>query len=236
MRPRPVKLSPSILTADFGRLAEEIRAAEAAGADAIHLDVMDGSFVPNITFGLPVVRAVRAATQLPLDVHLMIANPDAFLHDFAEAGASIITVHVEACGHLHRTVQQITALGCLAGVALNPGTSVEAAREVLPFVDLVLVMTVNPGFGGQQFIETMTSKIRRMHQLQEELNPVCDLQVDGGIHVHTIDDVVRAGANNIVVGSAVFNREMTPTEALEALRRPLREHTLATFPVPQAAD
>lgn len=227
MRPRPVKISPSIITADFGRLADEIRAAEAGGADVIHLDIMDGVFVPNITFGLPVVRAVRAATKLPLDVHMMVADPDPYLADFAEAGVSLITVHVESCKHLHRTIQQITRVGCMAGVALNPGTSIEAAREVLPFVDLVLVMTVNPGFGGQQFIETMTSKIRRMYRMQEELNPMADLQVDGGINTHNIDDVVRAGANNIVVGSAVFHRDSTPAEAIAALRRPLREHTLA---------
>lgn len=226
-----VKISPSILTADFGHLADAVRAVEAGGADAIHLDVMDGVFVPNITFGLPVVRAVRAVTRLPLDVHLMVADPDPYLGLFAEAGASVLTVHAEACRHLHRTVQQITALGCQAGVALNPGTSIEHAREVLPLIDLVLVMTVNPGFGGQQFIETMTSKIRRMRRLQEELNPMCDLQVDGGIYAHNIDDAVRAGANNIVVGSAVFNAGMSPTEAIEALRLPLREHTLAAFTV-----
>jgi ribulose-phosphate 3-epimerase len=231
MKQRTVKISPSILTADFGRLADEIRAVEAGGADAIHLDVMDGVFVPNITFGLPVVKAVRAVTRLPLDVHLMVADPDPLLAPFAEAGASILTVHVETCKHLHRTVQQITALGCLAGVAINPGTSIEHAREVLPFVDLVLVMTVNPGFGGQQFIETMTSKIRRMRRLQEELNPICDLQVDGGVNIGTIDDVVRAGANNVVVGSAVFNTGVSPAEAIEALRRPLRDHTMAAFAV-----
>jgi ribulose-phosphate 3-epimerase len=231
MKTRRVKISPSILTADFGRLADEVRAAEEGGADAIHLDVMDGAFVPNISFGLPVIRAVRKATTLPLDVHLMVANPDPLLELFAEAGATLLTVHVETCTHVHRTMQQITALGCQAGVAINPGTSVEAVREVLPFVDLVLVMTVNPGFGGQQFIETMTSKIRRMRRMQEELNPMCDLQVDGGINLHTVDDVVRAGANNIVVGSAVFNRTTTPREAIDALRTTLRDRTMADFSV-----
>lgn len=225
---RQVKISPSILTADFGRLAEVARTLEEGGADAVHLDVMDGVFVPNITFGLPVVRAVREATRLPLDVHLMIHDADPLLELFARSGANTLTVHAEACVHLHRTVQQIAALGCKAGVAINPATSVEAVREILPFVDLVLVMTVNPGFGGQQFIETMTSKIRRIRRMQEELNPTCELQVDGGIYVANVDDVVRAGANNIVVGSAVFNRDATPRDNIEALRRAVRSHTMLT--------
>lgn len=226
MRQRPVKISPSILTADFGHLADEVRALEAGGADAIHLDVMDGVFVPNITVGLPIVRAVRAATQLPLDVHLMVHDADPFLKEFVDAGATNLTVHAEACRHLHSTVQRIAALGCGVGVAINPGTSIEQVREVLPFVDLVLVMTVNPGFGGQQFIETMTSKIRRMRRLQEDLNPTCDLQVDGGIYPFNIDDVVRAGANNIVVGSAVFNAKASPAENIHVLREAVRNHTL----------
>lgn len=229
MKQRLVKISPSILTADFGRLAESVAAAETGGADAIHLDVMDGVFVPNITFGLPVVQAVHKAVTLPLDVHLMMENPDPFLRLFAEAGASLLTVHVEACRHLHRTVQEIAALGCKAGVALNPSTPIEAVREVLPLVDLVLVMSVNPGFGGQKFIETTTGKLRRMRRLQEELNPTCDLQVDGGIYPHNIDDVVRAGANNIVVGSAVFNDKATPGQNIEALRAALVERTFAVF-------
>lgn len=220
---RPVCISPSILTADFGSLASAIRAAEEGGADAIHLDIMDGVFVPNITFGSVVVRAVRAVTSLPLDVHMMVFDPDPHLRQFAESGASILTVHVESCRHLHRTVQEITALGCRAGVALNPSTSIEAVREVLPLVDLVLVMSVNPGFGGQRFIETSTSKLRRMRKMQEELNPVCELQVDGGIYPANIDDVVRAGADNIVVGSAVFNDKGTPAENIRALRTALEE-------------
>ena len=220
---RPIKISPSILTADFGRLDEAITAATAGGADAIHLDVMDGVFVPNISFGPLLVRAVRKATTLPLDVHLMVADADPYLKEFADAGANNLTVHVEACRHLHRTVQEIARLGCHAGVALNPATSVEAVREILPFVDLVLVMSVNPGFGGQQFIETTTSKLRRMRALQQELNPVCDLQVDGGVYAHNIDDVVRAGANNIVTGSAVFNAKATPAENIAALRAALHD-------------
>jgi ribulose-phosphate 3-epimerase len=220
---RPIKISPSILTADFGRLDEAVAAATAGGADAIHLDVMDGVFVPNISFGPLLVRAVRKATTLPLDVHLMVADADPYLKEFADAGANNLTVHVEACRHLHRTVQEIARLGCHAGIALNPATSVEAVREILPFVDLVLVMSVNPGFGGQQFIETTTSKLRRMRALQQELNPICDLQVDGGVYAHNIDDVVRAGANNIVVGSAVFNAKATPAENIAALRAALHD-------------
>lgn len=216
---RPVKLAPSILTADFAHLAAEIAAAEQGGADLIHLDVMDGMFVPNISFGPLIVETVRALTTLPLDVHLMVHEPDRYLADFAAAGANSLTVHVEACLHLNRTVQRINELGCGVGVALNPATSVELVREILPFVDLVLVMSVNPGFGGQRFIETTTSKLRRMRRLQEELNPVCDLQVDGGINQHTIVDVVRSGANNLVLGSAVYSKEGSPAEKLQALRQ-----------------
>jgi ribulose-phosphate 3-epimerase len=226
MGQRTLKISPSILTIDFGHLAESVRAAEAGGADAIHLDVMDGVFAPNITFGPLVVRAVHAAVSLPLDVHLMVADPDPYLGEFVAAGAQNITVHVEACRHLHRTIQTIVGLGCGAGVALNPSTSIEAVREILPFVDLILVMSVNPGFGGQKFIETTTSKLRRMRRLQEELNPTCDLQVDGGIYPHNIDDVVRAGVNNIVAGSAVFNNKATPGENIAALRQALASQGL----------
>jgi len=217
--PKPTKLAPSILTADWGQLAAQIQAAEAGGADTLHLDVMDGMFVPNITFGPLVVAAVRKVTALPLDVHLMVHEPDRYLADFAEAGANHLTVHVEACLHLNRTVQRITELGCTVGVALNPATPIESVREIMPFVDLVLVMSVNPGFGGQRFIETSTSKLRRMRRLQEELNPTCDLQVDGGINTHNINDVVRSGANVIVVGSSVYNNEASPAENLARLRR-----------------
>ncbi len=216
--PNPLKLAPSILTADFGHLAEQIHAAESGGADYIHLDVMDGRFVPNITFGPMVVRAVRALTTLPLDVHLMIEDADPYLRDFIDAGADILTVHVEACRHLHRTVQMITQLGRKAGVSLNPGTSVEAVREILPFVDLVLVMSVNPGFGSQRFIETSTAKLRRMRRLMDELAPLADLEVDGGVDVHNIADVVQSGANVIVAGSAVFNSRAPIGENLARLR------------------
>jgi ribulose-phosphate 3-epimerase len=215
---RPIKIAPSILTADFGRLAEEIRAAETGGADYIHLDIMDGRFVPNLSFGPTIVKAVRGVTQLPLDVHLMIEDPDRYLADFVEAGANILTVHVETCAHLHRTVQRITELGCRAGVTLNPATPIETLREIIPFVDMVLVMSVNPGFGAQRFIETSTNKLRRVRRMVEEFNPLCDVEVDGGIDVHNIDDVVRSGATVIVVGSAVFNSRAPVAENIAALR------------------
>ena len=216
---RPVKLAPSILTADFGHLADEIRRAEEGGADLLHLDVMDGMFVPNITFGPLVVEAVRKLTQLPLDVHLMINEPDRYLVDFAKAGADSLTVQVEACLHLHNTIQKINELGCRASVALNPATGIESLREILPLIDMVLVMSVNPGFGGQKFIETSTSKLRRVRKLLDELNPTCDLEVDGGINVHNIDDVVGSGANVIVVGSSIYNKQGSVAENIAALRK-----------------
>jgi ribulose-phosphate 3-epimerase len=220
---RVVKLAPSLLTADFGHLADEIRAAEAGGADYIHLDVMDGRFVPNITFGPLLVRAVRDLTALPLDVHLMIEEPERYVDAFAAAGANILTVQLEACRHVHRTLQQIVAAGMKPGLALNPGTPVEAAREVLSFVDLVLIMSVNPGFGGQRFIETTTSKLRRTRRLLAEFAPWASLEVDGGVDVHNILDVVYAGADVIVVGTAVFNRSAPPAQNLAALRARLQE-------------
>jgi ribulose-phosphate 3-epimerase len=215
----PLKIAPSILTADFGHLAAAIEAAAGGGADYIHLDVMDGRFVPNITFGPKMVETVRALTELPLDVHLMIEDPDRYLADFVQAGANLLTVHAEACVHLHRTVQRITELGCHASVAINPATPVEMVREIAPFVDMILVMSVNPGFGSQRFIETSTSKLRRMRKLLNDLNPLCDLEVDGGVDVNNIDDVVRAGANVVVTGSAVFNTRNTPEANIAALRK-----------------
>jgi ribulose-phosphate 3-epimerase len=199
-----LRIAPSILSADFGRLAEEVRAAEAAGADYIHVDVMDGRFVPNITIGPLVVRAVRAATRLPLDVHLMIVEPERFVEEFARAGADLISVHAEASPHLHRTVQQIRALGKRASVALNPHSSLDSLQLVLPELAMVLLMTVNPGFGGQRFIEAVVPKIRA---LREEINRRgldVDIEVDGGIAPETVATVVGAGANVLVAGSAVF--------------------------------
>jgi ribulose-phosphate 3-epimerase len=214
----PLRLAPSLLTADFGRLAEEVRAAEEGGADYIHLDVMDGNFVPNISFGPVIIRAVRQATKLPLDVHLMVDAPERYVADYVAAGANILTVHVEASTHLHRTIQQISALGAKPGVSINPSTPVEAIREILPFVDLVLVMSVNPGFGSQQFIETSTSKLRRVRKLMDEFAPLAELEVDGGIDTHNIADVMYSGANVIVVGSAVYNQRASVRENLARLR------------------
>lgn len=221
---RTLKLAPSILTADFTDLAGAIRAAEEGGADQLHLDVMDGHFVPNLTFGPLVVAAIRRLSSLPLDVHLMIERPEQSISAYAEAGADHITVHAEACVHLHRTVGLVTEQGCTVGVALNPATPVESVREILPFLDLVLLMTVNPGFGGQRFIETSTSKIRRMRRLLEELNPTCDLQVDGGINASTLSDVTAAGANLFVVGSAVYNDQAPVAKNLATLRQILQAY------------
>lgn len=213
-----VKIAPSILTADWGHLADQVREAEASGADYMHLDVMDGTFVPNISFGPLVVKAVDQMTDLPLDVHLMVADPSRYLEAFCDAGADILTVHAEACLHLHSTIQQITRLGCRASVAINPATGIDALREIAPFVDMVLIMSVNPGFGGQRFIETATSKLRRMRRMLDELNPTCDLQVDGGVGPANIGDVVEAGANVVVAGSAVYNDRAAIAENIAALR------------------
>jgi ribulose-phosphate 3-epimerase len=204
MTAAPVKIAPSILSADFGRLAEEVRAVEAAGADVIHVDVMDGRFVPNITIGPLVVRAVRAATKLPLDVHLMIVEPERYLEDFARAGADSITVHLEASPHLHRTVQHIKSLGKKASVALNPHTSLDGLDVVLPDLDMVLLMSVNPGFGGQKFIEAVVPKIAALRAAVQRRGLATDIEVDGGVAPDTVARVVGAGANVLVAGSAIF--------------------------------
>lgn len=215
-----VKIAPSVLSADFARLGDEVRAVADAGADWIHVDVMDGHFVPNITMGPAVTRAIRGVTELPLDVHLMIEDPDRYVDAFAKAGASVITVHAEAATHLHRTVQRIRELGVRAGVALNPATPVEALTEVLPHVDLVLVMTVNPGFGGQSFIPGSERKVARARALIDQLaEGRVELEVDGGIDADTIGRVVAAGATVAVAGSAVYGAAEGVAASIGRLRR-----------------
>lgn len=215
-----VKIAPSILSADFARLADAVAEAEAAGADWIHVDVMDGRFVPNITVGMPVVAALRRATTLPLDVHLMIENPERYVEAFADAGADVLTVHQEASPHLHRTLERIRELGVRPGVSINPGTPVSVLEEVLPYVDLVLVMTVNPGLGGQRYIPTSTAKVARVRQELDRRNLWgVELEVDGGIGPDTAGEVVRAGATVLVAGAAIFNGEGSVAANLEALRR-----------------
>lgn len=199
-------IAPSILSADFSRLGEEIRAVEKAGADVIHLDVMDGHFVPNITIGPLVVKAVRKVTRLPLDVHLMISDPDRYLDDFARAGADWITVHVEACPHLHRTIDVIKQLGKKAGAVLNPATPLECLNYILPELDLVMLMSVNPGFGGQSFIPSTPAKIRALKALIDQQGLAIGIEVDGGIGTNTLAEVAAAGANIFVAGSAVFGQ------------------------------
>ncbi|MFM7347124.1 MAG: ribulose-phosphate 3-epimerase, partial [Tagaea sp.] len=201
---QPTRLAPSILSADFAKLGEEVRAMEAAGADYIHVDVMDGHFVPNITIGPAVVRALRPHTKLPLDVHLMISPVDGFVKEFADAGADILTVHPEAGAHVHRTVQMIKGLGKKAGVSINPGTPVEAVDPVLDMVDLVLVMSVNPGFGGQSFIEGALAKIERLRARIDAAGRAIDLEVDGGINDTTAPCARAAGADVLVAGTAGF--------------------------------
>jgi ribulose-phosphate 3-epimerase len=216
-----IKLAPSILSADFSRLGEQVAEATKAGADYIHIDVMDGRFVPNITIGASVVAAIRHWTDLPLDVHLMIEAPESKIKQFVDAGADIITVHIEACPDIHRVVQIIKELGVKAGVSLNPGTPVESLGEILPELDLVLVMTVNPGFGGQTFIEAMLDKIARLRAELDKRGLVAELEVDGGINAEIAPRVVTAGARVLVAGAAVFASGQTIEKALGKIRASL---------------
>jgi len=201
------KIAPSILSADFSNLGEEIKDVENGGADYIHVDVMDGHFVPNITIGPLIVEAIKPITTLPLDVHLMIENPDQYISAFAKSGASIITVHQEACVHLHRTIQLIKSTGVKAGVVINPATPVEMIKDILPEVDMVLIMSVNPGFGGQSFIYHAVQKIRQVAKWRQQLNLSFEIEVDGGVNTDTAKLCTDAGADVLVAGSAVFNQD-----------------------------
>ncbi|MBH0167685.1 ribulose-phosphate 3-epimerase [Fictibacillus sp. 18YEL24] len=212
-----IKIAPSILSADFSKLGDDIKAVEEAGADYIHVDVMDGHFVPNITIGPLVVQAIRPITKLPLDVHLMIENPDRYIEEFAKAGADIISVHVEASPHLHRTVQLIKQHGVKAGVVINPATSVDSIRHILQDVDLVLLMTVNPGFGGQAFIESVVPKIKEVSDLVKTQGLNVEIEVDGGVNPKTARLCVEAGANVLVAGSAIYGKKDLKG-AIEAIR------------------
>ena len=217
-----VKLAPSILSADFSRLGEQVAEVTKAGADYIHVDVMDGRFVPNITVGAPVVAAIRKWTDIPLDVHLMIEAPESQVDQFASAGADIITVHIEACPHIHRVVQQIKGLGVKAGVSLNPATPITTLNEILSSLDLVLVMTVNPGFSGQTFIEATLEKIASLRDELDRRGLAAELEVDGGINAEVAPRVVKAGARVLVAGAAVFDSKQTVKETLEKIRASLR--------------
>ena len=212
-----IHIAPSILSADFARLADEVAAVEAAGADWLHVDVMDGHFVPNLTIGPPVVESLRKITALPLDVHLMVTNPDDLIADFAQAGADYLTVHTEACPHIHRTIQHIKEQGVKAGVTLNPGTSLTTLEEVIADVDMVLIMSVNPGFGGQTFIPASLGKITRARQLLDQTGSRALLEVDGGIKVDNVASVINAGATVLVAGSAIFNSPVY-ADAITAFR------------------
>jgi ribulose-phosphate 3-epimerase len=204
--PLPIRIAPSILSADFGRLADEVRAIEEAGADVVHVDVMDGRFVPNITIGPLVVEAVRKVTKLPIDAHLMIVEPERYVEAFAKAGADVVSVHAEISPHLHRTLQAIRAAGARPAVALNPSTPLSAVEWVLADCEMVLVMTVNPGFGGQRYIDACTQKIRDLRALADRVNPTLEIEVDGGVNPETAGRVAGAGANVHVAGTAVFGQ------------------------------
>ena len=216
-RSSTIKIAPSVLSAKFSNLEEQIRLVEKGGADWLHLDIMDGHFVPNITFGPMVVKAIRSITKLPLDAHLMIERPDRYLEAFRQAGVDRLTVHVETCPHLHRTVQRIKELGMKAGVTLNPSTPATSLEEIIPEVDLILVMTVNPGFGGQKFIRTMLKKIKEVSSMISHARRTIELEVDGGVDEQNASEVVAAGATVLVAGNSIFSKKSIPT-AVRALR------------------
>jgi ribulose-phosphate 3-epimerase len=220
-----IKIAPSILSADFARLGEQVQEVTKAGADYIHIDVMDGRFVPQITIGAPVVAAIRRWTDLPLDVHLMIESPEQQISQFAKAGANIITVHMETCPHIHRGIQMIKDAGCKAGISINPATSISVLDEILPEVDLVLLMTVNPGFGGQKFIESTLNKIERLRKVLDRRKLKAELEVDGGINTETAPRVVKAGARVLVAGAAIFSSQKSITEAIKKLKASLQSIT-----------
>ena len=218
-----VKLAPSILSADFARLGQQVADAERAGADRIHIDVMDGHFVPNLSMGAPIVQSLRRVTRLPLEIHLMISDPDFFLDEFVEAGSDSFLVHWEGNANLHRTVQRIKALGKRAGVVINPATPAAVLEEILPDVEQVLVMTVNPGFGHQHFLPTTLPKIRRVRQMIDQMKSGCDVEVDGGIDVDTVPLAVAAGANILVAGTAIFGQSEGVTAAMTRLRAAINQ-------------
>jgi ribulose-phosphate 3-epimerase len=213
-----VGIVPSVLSADFTRLGDQVREAEEAGAQRIQVDVMDGHFVPNITMGPLIVNAVRRSTTLPVEAHLMITNPDQFIEEFAQAGADFIIVHQEVTPHLHRIIQQIKATGKMAGIALTPSTPIFMLEDILSMLDMALLMTVNPGFGGQEFIPETLPKIQRLREMIDQQKLRCDIEVDGGIHEPTVPLVVQAGANLLVAGSAVYNEHESVAEAIARLR------------------
>ena len=214
-----VKLAPSILSADFARLAEQVAEATSAGADYIHIDVMDGHFVPNISIGIPIVASLRPRTNLPLDVHLMIQHPEQYISQFADSGADIITVHVEACSSLHRVIHSIKELNVKAGIALNPATTLTSIEEILPYVDLVLIMSVEPGYGGQSFIQSSLDKISRLRKILDNKNLNAELEVDGGITVDNAPGIVKAGANVLAIGSSIFNAKKGISQTMQMFRK-----------------